>query len=98
MMMTSQLITIADGFGSEGTESDGSISFAVTLSPVSGREVTVIAKTSSGSTDNATAGIDYTAKVETLTFEKVQTTKTFEVDSKKDEKIESDETFTVTLS
>ena len=52
----------------EGTEEDGSVSFTVTLTPVSGRPVTVEVATSSEVTDNATEGTDYTAKSETLTF------------------------------
>ena len=42
--------------------------------------------------------IDYTAKTETLIFAIGETSKTFSVDTKKDPDIESDETFTVTLS
>ena len=91
-------ITIAEGSGLEGTDSDGLISFEVRLSAESGREVRVKATTSSGTSDKAIAGIDYSAKVETVVFAKGETTKTFKVTSKKDDDIESDETFTVTLS
>ena len=78
----------------------------MTLSPVSGRQVSVEAETSTGSGDNAISSddtgveaddIDYTAKTETLIFAIGETTKTFSVDTKKDPDIESDETFTVTL-
>ena len=91
-------VSIADGNGLEGTSSDETVSFEVTLAPVSGREVTVIATTSRGASDSATAGIDYTVKSETLTFAKGETSKTFTVDTKKDDLPEPDETFTVTLS
>ena len=46
----------------------------------------------------ATEDIDYTAKSQTFTFAPGQTTKSFEVTSKKDGRPEPDETFTVTLS
>ena len=42
-------ISIADAEGLEGTASNGSVSFEVTLSPVSGRQVSVEAETSTGS-------------------------------------------------
>ena len=82
----------------EGTASDGVIPFTISLSPVSGRPVTVRANTSSEAIDNATEGADYTAKSETLTFAPGETTKTFSVITKGDPVIESDEIFTVTLS
>ena len=67
--------------------------------------VTVTTSTESG--DNATSSeapgvatedIDYTAKSQTFTFAPGQTRKSFEVTSKKDERPEPDETYTVTLS
>ena len=82
----------------EGTDEDGAVSFTVTLTPVSGRPVTVLAATSSEATDNATEGTDYTAKSETLTFAPGEISKTFSVVTKADPIEESDETFTVTLS
>ena len=90
--------------GLEGTAADGLISFDITLTPVSGRPVLVTATTSNGSGDYATSSevltenIDYTAKSQTFTFAPGETTKSFEVTSKKDDLPEPDETFTVTLS
>ena len=92
------VISIANAKGLEGNTTDGLISFEVNLSPISGRQVSVIATTSTETSDNATAGIDYTVKTETLTFAKGETSKTFTVDTKKDDLPEPDETFTVTLS
>ena len=70
----------------------------MTLSPVSGRLVSVEAKTSVETGDYAIEDTDYAAKTQTLNFAKGETTKSFTVDTLKDDTIESDETFTVTLS
>ena len=67
----------------------------------------MIATTSSGVGDTAISSsaigievdeIDYTHKSETLTFAAGEVSKTFSVSTKKDDKVESDETFTVTLA
>ena len=66
----------------------------------------MIATTSSGSGDTAISSditrdvdkIDYTHKSETLTFAEGEVSKTFSVNTKKDDRVESDETFTVTLA
>ena len=48
-------ISIADAKGLEGTATDGSVSFDITLTPVSGRPVMVTATTSTALSDNATS-------------------------------------------
>ena len=58
----------------------------------------MINATSSEALGVVTEDIDYTAKSETFTFEPGETTKSFAVTSKKDDRPEPDETFTVTLS
>ena len=107
MMMLYPAISIADAEGEEGTGVDGSVSFTITLSPVSGRPVMVTATTSTGTNDTATSSedpeaevedFDFTQTSEPFTFEPGETSKTFSVVTKEDEVVESDETFTVTLS
>jgi hypothetical protein len=58
------------------TQVGGTVTFTVTLSPVSGRSVTVDYATANGS---KTAGVDYTAVSGTLTFAAGETTKEVEV-------------------
>ncbi len=87
-------LSIADGQAAEG---DGSLSFTVTLSAVSDRDVTVGYATADGT---ATAGTDYTASASgaTLTISAGMTTGTITVPVTQDALDEDDETFTVTLS
>lgn len=85
-------LSIADASGSE---TGGSVTFAVTLSAPTGKTVTVAYATSNGS---AQAPGDYTAKSGTLTFSAGVTSRTISVAVVDDEAIEADETFTVTLS
>ncbi len=77
------------------SESAGDLEFNVTLTPVSGRAVTVQYETSNGT---ATAGSDYTHTSTTVTIpagaESVKAT----VPIRDDSSVEDDETFTVTLS
>ena len=86
-----------------------SLTFTVTLSAESGREVTVDWTTASEALlgDSATSGTDFTAGTGTLTFtprttgvDQVsgETAKTFTVATTDDTDVEDDETFTVTLS
>ena len=75
--------------------SGGKAKFTVRLTSASTQEVTVRCATSDGT---ATAGSDYTATSETLTFAAGETEKTFAVDITNDTINETDETFTVTLS
>ena len=84
-------LAIADASATEG----GSVSFEVTLTPVSGREVTVDWATSDGT---AAAGSDYTAASGSLAFAAGDTAKTVTVSTTGDTLDEDDETFTVTLS
>ena len=73
------------------------VSFTVTLSPASGKTVTVDVATSIGSADTAAAA-DFTAVSTTLTFDPGQTSKTVAVQTTEDTTDEEDETFTLTLS
>ena len=76
-------------------EADGSIGFAVTLSPAASATVTVDYATADGT---ATAGADYTATSGTLTFQTGDTQKTISV-LIIDDLVEDDgETLTLTLS
>ena len=49
------------------------------------------------SNGTAKAGTDYTAVYETITFKAGETSKTIYIDTKDDSKVESDETFKVSL-
>ena len=88
------------GFEDDAEATEGSaVTFTVTLSPVSGREVTVEWATSVETGDTATAGTDFTAvPATTLTFMPGDTTQTVTVQTTADTNGEADETFTVTLS
>ena len=83
-------LTIADASAAEG----GSLALTVSLTPVSGRAVTVDWATSDGTAKSA----DYTAASGSLTFAAGDTTKTVTVSTTEDTLYEEDETFTVTLS
>ncbi len=88
-------LEIADAGLVEG-QGDGTMRFAVRLTPASGRTVTVGYATADGS---ATAGADYTAVNGTLTFDAGAVARTVTVVVADDTLDEDDrETFTVTLS
>ena len=76
-------------------EADGSIGFAVTLSPAASATVTVDYATADGT---ATAGADYTATSGTLTFQTGDTQKTISVPIIDDLVEDDGETLTLTLS
>ena len=87
-------LSVADASAAEGS----AVTFTVTLSQASAREVTVQYATSIESTDTAEAA-DFTAvPATTLTISAEETTKTFTVQTSQDTIDEEDETFTVTLS
>ena len=86
------LVRIADASLSEG---GGSMRFAVTLDPQSGRRVTVAYATADGT---AAAGTDYTQASGTLTFPAGTTARTVAVPVADDALDEDTETFAVTLS
>ena len=87
-------LNVADASATEGS----AVTFTVTLSQASAREVTVQYATSIESTDTAEAA-DFTAvPATTLTIPAKETTKTFTVQTTPDTIDEEDETFTVTLS
>lgn len=76
-------------------EDEGSMTFTVSLSEVSGKDVEVDYSTSDGS---ATAGDDYTSKSGTITILAGSTSETVTISILNDNKDEDDETFTVDLS
>ena len=86
-------ISIGSGSGEEGT--DTSITFAVSLSNQSERDVTLDFATAN---DTATAGSDYTATSGTVTFTNLSTSETISVPISDDSLDEFDETFFVNLS
>ena len=79
----------------EGNTGSKNLTFTVTLSASSAQTVTVNYATSNGT---ATAGSDYTATSNTLTFTSGQTSKQINVPILGDYAIEGDETFTMMLS
>ncbi|QDT78587.1 Calx-beta domain protein [Gimesia maris] len=77
-------------------ESDGELTFTVTLSEALDTSLTVDVASSDGTA--TLAGSDYVQVLETLTFAAGETTKTFTVDINEDSIAEIDETFLLTLS
>ena len=86
------MVSLADAGVSEGTATLG---FTATLSRASGAPVTVGYSTANGT---AVAGSDYVGGSGTVTFAAGQTSQTVNVGVIGDTTVESDETFTVTLS
>ena len=86
-------LSVEDARAEEGRD----VTFEVTLSPASGKTVTVDVGTSIAGTDTA-AATDFTATTTTLTFTPGQTEKTVTVSTEEDENDEANETFTLTLS
>ena len=79
---------------SEGAPA-GFVRFTVTLTPASGRTVSVSYSTANGT---ALAPADYTAQAGVLTFTEGQTTKTVDVPVVNDTTVEPSETFTLSLN
>lgn len=88
-------ISIADASRNEGNSGTANLTFTLTLSPVSGRSVTVNWATADGT---ATAPADYTASSGTVTFAAGQTSRTFTVPVVGDLLDEYNETLLVNLS
>jgi hypothetical protein len=88
-------ITVGDASIAEGNEGSPSLTFPVTLSATTPLPVTVRYTTSDGL---ATAGTDYTPRAGVLTLKPGQRAVTLAVAVVADSDVESDETFTVTLS
>ncbi len=84
-------LAVADASATEGDE----VTFTVSLSEASGRQVTVDYATSSGT---AESGTDFTAASGTLTFAAGDSSRTVSVATADDTVDENDETFTLTLS
>ena len=84
-------VSVADATADEGDD----VVFTVSLSPASGKQVTVQYATSSGS---ATSGTDFTAASGTLTFAAGTTSQTVSVSTASDSTTEQNEFFVLTLS
>ena len=91
------LTTPAFGIEDASADEGDSATFRVTLNPAATEEVTVNYATSVASGDTAVQS-DFTANNGTLTFATGDSSKTFTVATVEDTTVESDETFTVTLS
>jgi chitinase len=87
--------SIADATVVEGASGTAVLTFPVTLSAASTKPVSVAFATADGT---ATAGSDYVAASGSLTFRPGEKSKTVDVTINGDTAIESDETFTVTIS
>ena len=87
-------LSISNATVTEGTGGTVSATFTVTLSPVSGRQVTVAYVTAKGT---ATSPSDYTYKSGTLTFKEGETTQQVTVAVVGDISVEPDEHFFVNL-
>lgn len=88
-------ISIADAVTLEGNSGTKTLNFTVTLSAPSTQPVTVVASTSNGT---ATAGSDYTASTQTVTFSPGQTSRSVSFVLVGDAILEPTESFVVTLS
>ena len=81
----------------EGNSGSATLTWTVTLSPASGKQVTV--NYADAGTGTATSGTDYTAiTAGTLTFDAGTTSRTFDVSVTGDTDLESNETILVSLS
>jgi CSLREA domain-containing protein len=88
-------LSISDANVTEGNSGTTTLTFNVTLSPASGRQVTVDYTTVDGT---ASAGSDYGARFGTLTFAPNETLKTVAVTVNGDTMAEANETLRVQLS
>ena len=88
-------VSIGNASQNEGNSGTANQAFTVTLSPVSGRTVTVNYASSGAS---ATSGTDFTSTSGTLSFAAGETTKTINVPLKGDVTVEANETYAVKLS
>ena len=87
-------LSIADASAAEGDP----VSFTLSLSEASGRDVQVNYTTSVRNANTATSGTDFTsATAETFTIAPGETSATLSVETVSDSHYEGDETFTVTL-
>jgi ribosomal protein L35AE/L33A len=91
-------LSIGDATVTEGNAGTVDATFTVSLSPVSGRPVTVNYATAGTGANSATAPGDYTATNGTLNFAAGETTKTISVAVNGDLFNEANETFAVNLS
>jgi hypothetical protein len=89
------VLAIGDAAMAEGNVGTGTLSFTVSLSAASSFPVTVNHATAN---QTATAGIDYLASAGTLTFEPGETTKALAITVNGDLTVETDETFSVSLT
>ena len=92
------VMTIGDATVTEGNAGTVEATFAVTMTPISGRTVAVNYTTAGSGSNPASAGADFAATSGTLTFAPGETTKTVTVLVNGDVLDEFDETFAVNLS
>jgi hypothetical protein len=93
-------VSVADGSVLEPDTGTVGMTFAVTLSPASGKTVTVryaTADTGAGP-GFAIAGADYTARTGTITFGAGATSRTVTVSTRGDLLVEGEEVFRLTLA
>jgi len=88
-------ISIGDASIAEGRSGTSPLTFTVTLSAASSQAVSVTYNTANGT---ALGGIDYVAKMTSLTFNPGETTKTISININGDKQKESDEVFYVRLT
>lgn len=91
-------LSIDDVTVTEGDSGTTTAQFTVTLSTAPGTDETVTVDYATADGTATTADTDYTAASGTLTFVEGETSKTIDVSVSGDTTVESDETFTVTLS
>lgn len=92
---TGPSISVSDASTLEGDAGTTAMTFTLTLSEAQSEAVTVDVSTSN---DTATAGSDFAAIAETITFAPGETMRTFTVDVSGDMEVEDDETFDLLLS
>jgi hypothetical protein len=95
LVPTLPTLSVDDVTVTEGNSGTVNATFTITLSPASSLTVTVLAATADGT---ATAGADYTAVSQTVTFAAGQTSQTVSVPILGDTVVEGTETFLVNLS
>ncbi len=94
-MTTLPVLSVGDGEAQEGTSSNNTISFEVSIAGEYTGTVNVNYETRYGS---AMKGVDYESISGTLTFTAPETTKTLEVKTQADETNEANERFTIYLT
>lgn len=89
------VVNIANAQVTEGNTGTKNLDFTISLTSAAQDPITMDYTTANGS---ATAGVDYTAQTNTVTFNAGESSKTISIPIICDTTVESDETFQVTLS